>query len=247
MATAATKTAKPATTTKTRAEVDFFVEATTKIENLTKTKALSEALKCSRNIDDNSFVLGGLLTRIHESNWYDDHESFGDYVSETFGFQERKARYLMEIYNELTFNRIPWDKVKVLGWTKIKMLCKILSVVNVDEWVEKAGTMSVKELEAVLKAEKTGEDKSTATESDTKNMKFSLHNDQIDTVNAALAKAKAEFGTEYDNVALESVCSAYLGNTQAIDLGSKFKDMGVEAVLELVGNVFPDADITVAL
>lgn len=241
---ATTKTTKA----KTRADVDFFTESATKIEGLTKTKALSEAIKCSRNVEDNSFILGGILKRIHENNWYEDYESFGEYVFETFGFQERKARYLMEIYSELTFNRIPWDKVSVLGWTKIKMLCKILSIDNVDEWVEKAGSMSVKELEAVLKAEKGDvEDKNTSTENNVKTMSFKLHADQIDAVNAGLAKAKADFGTEYDNVALEAMANAYLGATTDVDIPTMLQNLGLEAAMELVEKAFPEAEITVAV
>lgn len=244
--TAAAET-KTATKAKTRQDIDFFAENQTKIEGLTKAKALSEAIKCARNIDDNSFVLGGILKRIHENNWYEEYGTFAEYVLENFGFKERKARYLMEIYEELTFNRIPWEKVSVLGWTKIKMLCKILSIDNVDEWVEKASTMSVKELDAVLNAkDEDAEDKNTSTENSVKNMTFKLHSEQIDSVNAALSKAKADFGTEYDNVALESICNSYLGDTQAVDIVALLQGMDLEAACEAMGLAFPDADITVA-
>lgn len=242
-----TAKATPATKAKTRQDIDFFAENQVKIEGLTKAKALSEAVKCARNIDDNSFVLGGILKRIHENNWYEDYESFGEYVAETFGFKERKARYLMEIYEELTFNRIPWEKVSILGWTKIKMLCKVLAIDNVDEWVEKAGSMSVKELDAVLNAKDDSEEKNTSTENNVKNMTFKLHNEQIDAVNAALSKAKADFGTEYDNVALESVCNNYLGSTQAIDLVALLQAKGLEGALEALEAAYPEADITVAV
>ena len=125
------------------------MQTATEIEGLTKAKALAEAVKLHTNVDNTYFRLGGILAKILENKWFDDHETFGEYVEETFGFKERKARYLIEIYVELVNQRIPHEKVSILGWTKIKMLAKHLDVNNVDEWVERASSLSVRELEAV--------------------------------------------------------------------------------------------------
>ncbi|MEG1728161.1 MAG: hypothetical protein RR280_01275 [Bacteroidaceae bacterium] len=235
-----------ATETKTaveRTKSDLFMQTATEIEGLTKAKALAEAVKLHTAVDSTYFRLGGILAKILENKWFDDHETFGEYVEETFGFKERKARYLIEIYVELVNQRIPHEKVSILGWTKIKMLAKHLDVNNVDEWVERASNLSVRELEAVLKAQEggegeEGEDKNTETKNSVKKMTFQCHPDQVDAVNAALAHAKAEKDTEFDNVALEHICNSYLSGTggQLSEEGlvAMFKGMDAMKLVELV-------------
>ncbi|MEG1728729.1 MAG: hypothetical protein RR280_04220 [Bacteroidaceae bacterium] len=249
--TTAAKTTKTATKQE-RAKVDLFTDTATAVEGMTKGKALAEAVKCAKESDDSLFKLGGLLAKILENKWFDDHETFGDYVFETFGFQERKARYLIEIYVELVNQRIPYEKVAILGWTKIKMLAKLLDINNVDEWVERAGQLSVRELEAVIKAQKGGEDegeeKNTSTENNVKSINFKLHPDQVDSVNSALAKAKAEKDTTFDNVALEHICNTFLGETtNAFDLVSYLKTLSPEDIVTAVDGAYPDINFQVEL
>ena len=41
-------------------------------------------------------------------------------------------------------------------------------------------------------------------------MRFRLHPDQYDNVRAALDVARAQTGTEFDHVALDAICTAFL-------------------------------------
>lgn len=241
--------------------VENFIGLTAeKVEKMTKAKALAEAIKLNENIDNNAFTLGGVLKRIHENSWFEDnYPSFADYVENEFGFKHRKAQYLMMIYTELTHQQIPWEKIAHLGWTKIKELAPILSVDNVDEWADKAKELTVAELKILLKGESTSEAKNTSTQSDVKNMSFKLKNDQIDTVQTALAKAKAEVNTEFDNVALENICASYLGNTTpativqgtpevtAENLNTVLAGFDIDTVLQAIDAAFPDVDLNVSL
>lgn len=241
------------TAVKQKKSGDLIHDTAAEIEHLTKTKALNEAQKLSENIEANSFRLGGVLKVIFDNAWFEGFESFGQFVFERFGFQERKARYLMEIYENLVNKQIPWEKVSGLGWTKLKDLARVLTPENVDEWVEKASKLTVAELQAVLKGDQGSEaSKEVKTTDQVTVMKFKLHQDQLDTVSSALNKAKAETGTDHDTVALENICSGYLAGAVGVQTAGKtfqqyVEDMGLEGALNAISEMFPSANINVVM
>lgn len=233
---------------------NLIADVAAEVEGLTKTKALNLATSLADNIESNYFKLGGVLKIIYDNSWFEGFENFGLFVFEKFGFQERKAKYLMEIYSELVTKQIPWEKVHHLGWTKLKDLAKVLTLENVDEWIAKAEKVTVIELQAMLKAAAPADgEASSKTKDDVTSVKFKLKADQLETVNSALNKCKAEVSTEYDNVALEMICAGYLGGSvsasagSAVSLADQMKSVGWEAVLEQFGELFPEVDLTVTV
>src|SRR5674476_411675 len=104
--------------------------------------------------------------------------------------QARKAYYLIAIYTDLVTKQIAWEKVKHLGWTKLKELAPILTPENTDEWVAKAEKLTVMELIAALKAGTSPSDITGKTSDDVTTLKFKLKPDQLEIVQAAVAKAK---------------------------------------------------------
>lgn len=229
---------------------DVLHDIASEIEGLTKAKALKDAHELAERVEHDYFRLGGILRRIYENSWFDGHESFGAYVAAEFGFQERKAKYLMKIYENLVDKMIPWEKVSVLGWTKLKDLSEILTPENVDEWVAKAEPITVFELQQLLKGDKTDSSGTSGkTTSDITPVKFQFKPDALETVQTALAKAKGETGTEYDSVAIENICSGYLSGSisggGSVSLESMMKDAGYEKVLEIFDTLFPEIDLEV--
>ena len=241
---------------KTKGTGNLIHDIAVEIENLTKTKALNQAEKLAEDIEANYFKLGGVLKLILSQQWYEGFPSFDEFVLEKFGFQLRKAQYLIRIYTELVDKQIPWEKVSSLGWTKLKDLAPILTLENLDEWVKKAADpVTVKELQAMIKASQSNGDASTEsskTTSDTVVLKFKLHNEQAESINTALAKAKGELATDYDNVALSGICTGYLANASGVsaapagevDLKELFLSLGYEKVLEAFDAAFPLIDLT---
>lgn len=241
--------AKPATVAKTKATGNLIHDVAVDIENLTKTKALNQAEKLAEDIEANYFRLGGVLKLILSQQWYEGFASFDAFVLEKFGFQVRKAHYLIQIYTQLVDKQIPWEKVAALGWTKLKDLAPVLTLENLDEWIAKASPCTVMELQAMIKASlNPGTDgASSTTTSDSVVLKFKLHNEQAEAVQSALAKAKGELTTDFDNVALAGICTGYLANASAVnaapagevDLKAMFLSMGYEAVLIAFDAAFP--------
>lgn len=251
--TAAPETVAVGKKSTTKGTGNLIADVAAEVEGLTKTKALNEVVRLAENIETNYFKMGGVLKLIYDNSWFEGFETFGLFVFEKFGFQERKAKYLMEIYTELVTKQIPWEKVVHLGWTKLKDLAKVLTLENVDEWVAKAEKVTVIELQAMLKASTPTEGETSAkTKDDVTTVKFKLKADQLETVNSALNKAKAELGTEYDNVALENVMAGYLGGSVSAasaggSLVDQMKAAGWEKVLETFGELFPEIDIQVTV
>lgn len=229
---------------------DLIMDTAVEVESLTKTKALNMATALADTIEHSYLKLGGVLKVIFDNAWFEGYESFDLYVFEKFGFASRKARYLMEIYDELVTKQIPWDKVQHLGWTKLKDLAKHLTLDNLDEWVGKAENCTVVELQAMLKAKASTGDSDEPVTSNIATMKFKLLNDQVETVTMALNKAKAECNTEHDNVALEMICAGYVGgNIQAASgsMEDQMKTAGWEQALTTFSELFPEIDLEVTI
>lgn len=249
--------AKPETTTigkkaKVEKTGNLILDIAHEVESLTKTKALNMAENLAEDIEVNYFKLGGVLKLINDNSWFEGFNYFDDFVYEKYGFQGRKARYLVSIYDNLVTKQIPWEKVSHLGWTKLKDLAQIITLDNVDEWVAKAEKLTVVELQALIKAAKPSEggEKAEKTTDEIVKMTFKFKADQADVVSQALAKAKGELSTEYDTVALENICSGYIGGTSDVakpfDLDQVIDTTGFEPLLKKIAEKFPEWDIQVS-
>jgi hypothetical protein len=245
-----TQVQEPVIATKAKKAVNVIGDIAQEVEGLTKTKALNEANRLADTIDQSFFKLGGVLKVIHDNHWYEGYESFADYVSARFEFQERKAKYLMQIYDDLVVKQIPYEKVHHLGWTKLIFLSRVLTLSNVDEWVAKAENLTVAQLRQILAGDQQAATGTTPakTTSDTTKMTFTLKADQVETVQSALNKVKAELGTEFDSVGLENICLGYLGGSISMatpDLAATMQSLGWKQVLTVFGTVYPDIDISI--
>lgn len=226
------------------------------VESMSKTKVLNELDRLAESIDVNYFKMGGILKRVKENSWFEGHDSFDAFVQNKYGFAPRKAAYLISIYDNLVTKQIPWEKVADLGWTKLKDLAPHLTPENVDEWVEKAKSLTVTELQLLLKSQQPSEEgeKTAKTTDEVVKMAFKFKGDQAAIVTQALAKAKGELNTEYDTVALENICASYVGGNiavasapsiQAVLAAAKPEDF--EAIMTAVADKFDSQwDITVA-
>lgn len=248
-----TQQAAPAVTTKPQKTGNVLLDAAAEIEGLTKTKALNMAERLIEEAGTNDFKLGGVLKKILEQSWFEGSESFDAFVHTKFGFQARKARYLISIYENLVTKNIPWEKVSGLGWTKLKELAPILTLENVDEWVAKAEKLTVVELIAALKAgTPEAVDEAVKTTSDSTKFTIKLKKDQLENVTQAIAKAKAEAQTEFDSEALNMICLGYNAGSSpvsapAMSLEDMIKGAGPQKTLEIFDKLFPKINMQVEI
>lgn len=235
---------------KTESSEDQILDVAHEIENLTQDKAEALVFELLDQDNSNAFKLGGVLSVIKSNGWFDGFKDYKDYVSRTFGLEYRKAQYWISIYDKLVGESISWSKVSSLGWTKVSILCPVLTEANVDEWVEKASKVNCDTLKAMVKAALGGDAEEGAPEkvtSDVTSMVFKFHADQKETVRAALEKAKEETATDFDAVALENICVGYLGGSVNVNKSLKqlITEAGYKTVLQTFGEIWPSIDMDI--
>lgn len=225
---------------------DFFFKKAQEMAALTKKKAWTAAAKLIQEDGESDFELGGVLHTIKANSWFDGAANFDAYVENKLNFQPRKARYLIEIYENLVNKSIPWDKVKNIGWSKLSQIAKFLTLENLDSWVAKASSLSFVELLKLMKSEKT----STTTEatSNVHTMRFKLESTALELVNAGLQKAKVELNTESDSTALSTIMAGYIGGSlsnPAASIKAAIQSLGWYQTLLVFAELFPDVPINV--
>jgi hypothetical protein len=184
---------------------DFIHE----IENLTEAEAKLLVDKLAEGAEFTFFQLGGVLSVIHNNGWFKPYASFKEYVEHEHGIKFRRAMHWIAIYKALAENKVPWEKVKQLGWTKLSVIAQLLTPENVDEWVSIAEDQTVLQLKETVRSTKSADVPKALEDQASKTVTtkfFKVHEDQRATIEAALAKAKEESGTPYDTVAMEYIC-----------------------------------------
>lgn len=267
---AGTKTAaKKKATTKKKVTEDLIVTVSHEIENMEKEAAYEMAGTLADDVEFNYFKLGGVLARIYTEGWYTEEgfDQFKDFVEAKFGIKRSKAMYLISIYNGLVESGVEWADVKDIGWSKLKELAHILTKKNVKGWVKRATDMTVIQLLDYIKKEAAkGAGDDGASEDDSKkvsSMTFKVHEDQKETINNAIGKAKKAAPTDVSTVALEMICLDYIAGPSKKKKDSDpdavaevdFSDKAVlkeamgnftwEDVLGVFEEIWPDVDLTV--
>ena len=194
---------------------DLIIDIVQTVENLKEQEARALVVQLCEGAEFTFFKLGGVLSVIQANGWFGPYASFKDYVESERGLNYRTARYWIAIYNGIVESGVPWAKVKHLGWTKLKEIVQVLTVDNVDQWValaEKQTTLQL--IETVKKAQNPDDDEGGEAKTVTTKT-FKLHDDQRETIEAALAKCRKVANTDVDTVALEYICLDYLAGPGA--------------------------------
>ena len=221
------------------------------IENLKESEAVHLAGSLVAQGELTYFRLGGVFSLIQGNKWYVPYASFREYVEREHGMHYRKAMYIISIYNDMTSANIPWSKVQHLGWTKMSILSPILTGDNVDEWITLAENKTAGNLAEFVKTAKKTEGKSpplsdASAASVISSKTFQLHEDQKATVEAALAKACEESGTDVATVALEYMALDFLGSAkQSKSLKDLLIEAGLQKSLDALEAAFPGTNFTV--
>lgn len=226
---------------------DALSDLVHEIETLKEDEARHMVSTLSNETDMTLFKLGGVLSLIQANGWFTPYASFREYVEKEVGLHYRKATYWCAIYNHLAESKVPWEKVKSIGWTKLKEIAELLTIDNVDEWVAIAKSQTTLQLIETVKASKQKDSPKALEDQASKTVTtitFKVHEDQKETVKAAIAKAKDDSGTTVDTAALEFICLDFLGGQSMSD---RLKKMGLEAALEALEKAFPNTNISVEL
>jgi hypothetical protein len=207
-------------------ELDDIVNT---IENMKEKEAIDVIGQLAEEAEFTYFRLGGVFARVQAQGWYAPFPSFREFVEQKYGINYRRAMYWVEIYNSLVNSKVPYGKVKHLGWTKLSIIASLLTNDNVDEWVKIAmGSTALQLADTAKKSKQTTVGQLTDQSASTVTTKtFKLHEDQKETVEAALEKAKEIGGFKDDTPAFEHICIEYLNGT----IGAATKAKGKQKTL----------------
>lgn len=248
---------KPMKTKKEKTD-DLLVLMVQEISALSAEEAINAVPSLLNGADESYFRLGGVLSVIQTNKFFDAEgfTTFKEFVEQKIGLPYRKAMYWIQIYEKLVESGVSWNKVKDVGWTKLKDLASILTVDNVDEWVTRAMNSTTIQLqEAIAKAKSNTLTSSGLTPEDDKPSEVTtftvkVHALQKVVIREAVDKAKIESGTEFDGVALENICHNYLagGNVnKPVPLIDFLKKYTPEDALSAFEAAYPDLEVTAKL
>ncbi|CAM6004402.1 unnamed protein product [Sphagnum balticum] len=235
---------------------DLLVQIVQEISGLDSKSAIEAVPSLFDGADENYFRLGGVLSLIQAQKFYAEagFANFKDFIEKQYAFKYREALYWIGIYEALVESGVSWNKVKDIGWTKLKDLAPILTLENVDEWVQKALSMTTLALKEAIKASKAGTLADSGTEvgasTPTTTFTVKVHAEQKATIREAIDKAKTESGTEYDGTALENICINYLagGNvSKPKSLVEFLKAHTPEDALLAFEQIYPEFEVTAKL
>jgi hypothetical protein len=230
---------------------DAIVDMVHEVENMDEASSLEAVDILKETAEVTFFKLGGVLSRIQTNEWFKPHASFKDYIENEHGMKYRRAMKWIEIYNNLAESGVPWSSVKELGWTKLGVISSVLNPKNVKQWVKLAEKNTTLQLEDIVKGQQSKnapqaiEDQASSTVT---TMTFKVHEDQKETIQAAIDKAKEISGTTVATAALEFICTEYIaGGEGQVNWPVVMKKAGYEKILETFGEVFPDIGLEVTV
>lgn len=228
---------------------DLISDTALEMSKLSKEDAAKMFKGLLENIDFNYFKIGGVLYTMKLNGWYVG--DYSEYVENVMGIRAAKGYYLTSIYENLVKSGLQWEEVKQIGWSKMRVIAKFLSEATRDEqseWLHKAEHMTHVQLQANVKALKSGESYTNAEEvsSKIKTITLKLYEDQLPTAEAAIRKAKEELGTESDIQAIDLIMQSYISDNINVlvtedFVKEQFLKLGFQNVLNLMEEIFPEA------
>lgn len=111
-------------------------------------KVYKEALRLSRELDDNFVELGSLLRDIHEA----EPARFKDFIKES-AIDGRKAYYLIALDKTFGPLKISKKKLTSLGWTKLMTIQPYVTKDNVTKLLEIASENTVAKLRKIVQGQ----------------------------------------------------------------------------------------------
>jgi hypothetical protein len=223
---------------------DLLEDVVHEIENLSKAEALIRVGKFEDANNKAYFEMGGVLSVIQRHKWYDPFKTLGEWAEHNTAIKRSTALALIQTYDAVVESGVTSDQVKHIGWTKLRVIARVLTKENVDPWIKLASKQSRAEIIEAVKAHLAPKGVANDGGSPPACVRtFKLNPDQTKTVDSAIAKAKSASGTQHDAAAFEYICLDYItGET----LSERLQAVGPAQAGKAAKNAFED-EATLAL
>lgn len=171
----------------------------------------------AKNVVDTGYIeLAVLAYEVYIEEFYKKwgFTDFKEYAEREMDIKYRKLMYFVEIGNKVKELGLSKERLDKLGWSKLSLITGLLDKSNVDEWLDKAETMSTRQLAETVKITKRNDPNATIPKITT--IKFRLSETIATTVLDALDTAKKLTGNDDQAVSLEMICSDWLETQDAV-------------------------------
>ena len=194
------------------AETDLISDLVHEIKSLEKSDAIARLIELEDANEQTYFEIGGLLSVMQKEKWFDPFASLDEWVENKTAMKRSKARALIQIYNAIVESGVAWAQVQDIGWTKLRAIARVLDEESAHHWIGVASNHSKKEIIELVKQHLSASGGAVAgSPTATRVRSFKLHEDQAETVNAAIEKMKKSSNTPDDSAALAAICLDYVG------------------------------------
>ena len=225
------------------AEHSLYSKSTEAVE-APETSARERAKQVRENLEravermENSYIeLAQLLKETWDKEYirFWGYSTMKEYVENDLGISYRKARYLIGIAKTVEDLHLSWDQVRNIGWTKVRELVPYVDKSNVNEWLDRADNLSVRELkEEVNRSRATGElVEITPREEKIASLNLRLRDEEMSAIMDAVDEAKRELGTEETGIALHHICCDYLARS-----GGSIARLPLETIVDWIREVY---------
>ena len=122
---------------------------------VTKEDALETIKNLAQMESEDWFRIGMVLSSFRKSKGDEEFKSLLHYAEQNFQINSRKAYYLISIHDNLVGSNITPAQVSSIGWTKLKEIAHLLTVDNVNYWVDICKVNTTKQILILLKSTAT--------------------------------------------------------------------------------------------
>lgn len=191
-----------------------FTNLQTGMSPVERRDTVRQVMATAINVDDRlNLVSGELLYEVIQNKyWKDwDFKSFADYCEAELNMRERKAKYLISIYDKFVIELdLPKDILLDLQWSKAKELVSVITEDNWPDLLDGLNEMTVREVKEKVRLLKGKSAPKDADDDITERLTFNLSKEQADNIRAALAQAGSMSGSDKTGNQLDLICSDFL-------------------------------------
>jgi hypothetical protein len=184
-----------------------------------------QVVKAKDNWEKSYIDLARCIWDIHKDKLYDawGYASMQEYCERELDFHYRRAMFMVDIYGTAQLFGISLDRLDKIGWSKARELTKVLTLDNVDAWLEEAENSTIIDLVKKIRDAKDSDpiDKSPVkerkevgerdeleerTSSKSSTLVFKTEGFEYDMIMTALDDAKVALKTKNSTFALSTIC-----------------------------------------
>jgi hypothetical protein len=135
--------------------------------------------------------------------------TFADYLDKELGFHERKAEHLIKIWDKVKGFNLDEERIKKIGWTKMRQVVPLLTEKNSKDLINKAEKLSARDLDEKIKSLRAVEKTPSQII-----LKLPLEDSQYRIVTDSIEEAK-KLTRQSASLALEMICQDWMENQGA--------------------------------